>query len=115
MILVMFMEKYLTIRSVFSKASDVPITIERLNASTYVYVTLKKYGTKSVPVWMFNFLSFNGRLIVHLFRYEIFDFFVIEPEKPASNNRTLSKCRRVASMCICLSYNCSLPPAFILT
>lgn len=62
MILVMFIQTYTTIRSVFSKASDLPITIERLNATTYVYPTIKKYSGRFSPVWMFNFLSFNGKL-----------------------------------------------------
>lgn len=87
MILVMFMEKYLTIRSVFSKASDLPITIERVNATTYVYSTVKKYGSKSVPVWMFNFLSFNGKLIVCLLPH-CFDVSYVDPDKPPSSNRS---------------------------
>ncbi len=60
MILVMYIEKYLTIRSVFSKASELPISLERLNASTYVYPTVKR-SNKSAPVWLFNFLTFNGK------------------------------------------------------
>lgn len=61
MILVMFIQTYTTIRSVFSKASDLPITIERLNSTTYVYATVKKYSGKIPPIWMFNFLSFSGK------------------------------------------------------
>jgi len=77
MILVMFIQTYTTIRSVFSKASDLPITIERLNSTTYVYATVKKYSGRIPTVWMFNFLSFSGKLIIefslantsNLFRY----------------------------------------------
>ncbi|CAF4511395.1 unnamed protein product, partial [Rotaria sp. Silwood1] len=55
----MFVRTYSTIRSVFSKASDLPIILERLNATTYVYATLKK-NAKNIPsYWMFNFLYFT--------------------------------------------------------
>ena len=102
MILVMFMEKYLTIRSVFSKASDLPITIERLNATTYVYSTVKKYGSKSVPVWMFNFLSFNGKSIVCLPHDCSYSFYV-DPDKPATGNRTGGKWKKtIVYVCACL-------------
>lgn len=58
----MFIQTYTTIRSIFSKASDLPITIERLNATTYVYATVKKSSRRVTPTWMFNFLSFRGKL-----------------------------------------------------
>jgi hypothetical protein len=64
MILVMFIEKYTTIRSVFLKASDLPISIERLNSTTYVYATVKKYPGTVSAIWMFNFLSFAGKLMI---------------------------------------------------
>ncbi|CAF3690181.1 unnamed protein product, partial [Adineta steineri] len=61
MILIMYAQASVTIRSVFSKASDLPITLERLNATTYVYATIKRHSTKSRPYWMFNFLYFIGK------------------------------------------------------
>ena len=61
MILVMYAQNRATIRSVFSKASDLPITLERLNSTTYVYATVKKHSTKTKPDWMFNFLYFTGK------------------------------------------------------
>jgi hypothetical protein len=72
MILIMFVEKYTTIRSVFSKASDLPITIERLNSSTYIYATVKKNSGKTSSIWMFNFLYFTGNLIDFAFRISLF-------------------------------------------
>ena len=60
MILVMYVQNRATIRSVFSKASDLPITLERLNSTTYVYATVRKYAAKTKPFWMFNFLYFSG-------------------------------------------------------
>lgn len=60
MILIMYTQESATIRSVFSKASDLPITLERLNATTYVYATINKNVKKLQPVWMFNFLYFTG-------------------------------------------------------
>ncbi len=63
MILVMFEQTLTTIRSVFSKASDLPITLERLNSTTYVYATIRKNSGKTVSHWMFNFLYFTGNLI----------------------------------------------------
>ena len=63
MILVMVAQSYKTIRSIFSKASDLPITIERLNSTTYVYATVKKYSTKGPSTWMFNYLYFTGKSI----------------------------------------------------
>jgi hypothetical protein len=64
MILIMFIQTYKTIRSVFSKASDLSITVERLNSSTYVYATVKTYPGKLPSIWMFNFLSFAGKSII---------------------------------------------------
>ncbi|CAF4009972.1 unnamed protein product, partial [Rotaria sp. Silwood2] len=69
MVLVMFVQTYSTIRSVFSKASDLPITLERLNATTYVYATMKRNARNIPSYWMFNFLYFTGnspRLSVNL-------------------------------------------------
>lgn len=62
MILVMFVQTHSTIRSVFSKASDLPITLERLNSTTYVYATIRKQSGK-ISQWMFNFLYFTGNFI----------------------------------------------------
>ncbi|CAF3855246.1 unnamed protein product, partial [Rotaria sordida] len=59
MVLIMFVQTYTTIRSVFSKASDLPITLERLNATTYVYATIKKSAKNLLSYWMFNFLYFT--------------------------------------------------------
>lgn len=59
MILVMFITRYTTIRSIFSKASDLPITFERLNATTYIYATVKK-SSRGISQWMFNFIYFTG-------------------------------------------------------
>ncbi len=56
----MFVQTRATIRSVFSKASDLPITLERLNSTTYVYTTMKKNSGKSTSYWAFNFLYFTG-------------------------------------------------------
>ena len=61
MILVMFVKTFSTIRSVFSKASDLPITLERLNSTTYVYATIKTNAKKLPSYWMFNFLYFTGK------------------------------------------------------
>lgn len=61
MILIMYTQESVTIRSVFSKASDLPITLERLNATTYVYATVNKNAKKTQPHWMFNFLYFTGK------------------------------------------------------
>jgi hypothetical protein len=61
MILIMYTQESATIRSVFSKASDLPIALERLNATTYVYATINKNARKAQPFWMFNFLYFTGR------------------------------------------------------
>ncbi|UJR30617.1 hypothetical protein I4U23_018142 [Adineta vaga] len=58
-ILIMYTQESVTIRSVFSKASDLPITLERLNATTYVYATINQKSKKSQPYWMFNFLYFT--------------------------------------------------------
>ncbi|CAF4767381.1 unnamed protein product, partial [Rotaria sp. Silwood1] len=69
MILIMYVEKYTTIRSVLPKTSDLPITIERLNSTTYVYVTVKENSGKIPTTWTFNFLSF------------------IDPEKPVVYTR----------------------------
>jgi hypothetical protein len=64
MILIMFVQTRSTIRSVFSIASDLPITLERLNSTTYVYPTIRKQSSgKNVSQWMFNFLYFTGNLI----------------------------------------------------
>jgi hypothetical protein len=63
MILVMFVQTSVTIRSVFSKASDLPITLERLNSTTYVYTTIKKNSGKMPSYWMFNFLYFSGNFL----------------------------------------------------
>ncbi|CAF1411602.1 unnamed protein product, partial [Adineta ricciae] len=59
MILIMYTQESATIRSVFSKASDLPITLERINATTYVYATINKNAKKTQPYWMFNFLYFT--------------------------------------------------------
>ncbi|CAF0791059.1 unnamed protein product [Rotaria sp. Silwood1] len=67
MILIMYVEKYTTIRSVLPKTSDLPITIERLNSTTYVYVTVKENSGKIPTTWTFNFLSFIGKLIMSVF------------------------------------------------
>ncbi len=67
MILVMFVRTRTTIRSVFSKASDLPLTLERLNSTTYVYATIKKSSGKMTSHWMFNFLYFTGNLISFFF------------------------------------------------
>ncbi len=67
MILIMSVQNSLTIRSVFSKASDLPITLERLNSTTYVYVTMKRNPGKMPSYWMFNFLYFSGNLIRLIF------------------------------------------------
>ena len=61
MILIMYVQTYATIRSVFSKASDLPITLERLNSTTYVYVTMKKQPGNQPSYWMFNFLYFTSK------------------------------------------------------
>ena len=61
MILIMYVQNRATIRSVFSKASDLPITLERLNSTTYVYATVRKHGIRTKPFWMFNFLYFTGK------------------------------------------------------
>ena len=61
MILVMYVQNRATIRSVFSKASDLPITLERLNSTTYVYGTIRRQTAKSASYWMFNFLYFTGK------------------------------------------------------
>jgi hypothetical protein len=63
MILVMLAQSYKTIRSIFSKASDLPITIERLNSTTYVYATVKKSSGKIPSTWMFNILYFTGKFV----------------------------------------------------
>ena len=62
MILIMYVQTYATIRSVFSKASDLPITLERLNSTTYVYVTMKKQPGNQPSYWMFNFLYFTSKV-----------------------------------------------------
>ncbi|CAF3870500.1 unnamed protein product [Rotaria magnacalcarata] len=59
MILVMSLKTFSTIRSVFSKASDLPITLERLNSTTYVYATIRANAKKLPSYWMFNFLYFT--------------------------------------------------------
>ncbi|CAM4885008.1 unnamed protein product [Rotaria socialis] len=59
MILVMFLKTFSTIRSVFSKASDLPITLERFNSTTYVYATIRTNAKKLPSYWMFNFLYFT--------------------------------------------------------
>jgi hypothetical protein len=61
MILIMYAQNRATIRSVFSKASDLPITLERLNSTTYVYATIRKQSTKMASHWMFNFLYFTSK------------------------------------------------------
>ncbi len=63
MILVMSIQTYKTIRSIFSKASDLPVIMERLNSTTYVYATVKKSSGRISPIWMFNFLYFTGKTI----------------------------------------------------
>ena len=63
MILVMFVQTYTTIRSLFSKPSDFPITFERLNSTTYAYATVKRSAGRASAIWMFNFLSFAGNLL----------------------------------------------------
>lgn len=71
MILVMYVQNRAKIRSVFSKASDLPITLERLNSTTYVYATVRKYAGKTMPHWMFNFLYFSGKIQVFLFELNL--------------------------------------------
>jgi hypothetical protein len=63
MILIMFVQTRSTIRSVFSIASDLPKTLERLNSTTYVYATIRKHSGKTGSHWMFNFLYFTGNSI----------------------------------------------------
>ena len=67
MILVMYLQTTAAIRSVFSKASDLPITLERLNSTTYVYATIKRQSARRPSYWMFNFLYFSGKSIRFLF------------------------------------------------
>ena len=62
MIFIMSVQTYKTIRSVFSKASDLPIIIERLNSTSYIYATKKHVPETPTSMWMFNFLSFQGEL-----------------------------------------------------
>jgi hypothetical protein len=61
MILIIYVQNSATIRSVFAKSSDLPITLERLNTTTYVYATIKKNTAKIPPDWMFNFLYFTRK------------------------------------------------------
>ncbi|CAF0863217.1 unnamed protein product [Adineta ricciae] len=58
MVLVMYMQTYTTIRSIFSRPSEYPITIERINSSTYIYPTVKKLPGKAPAKWLFNIFSF---------------------------------------------------------
>lgn len=67
MILVMYVQTRATIRSVFSKASDLPMTLERLNSTTYVYATVKRQLGKTTSYWMFNFLYFTGNYFLIIF------------------------------------------------
>ncbi|CAF3699066.1 unnamed protein product [Rotaria socialis] len=64
LIFIMSLQKYATIRSVSSKTSYLPITLERLNSTLYVYTTVRTDAEKKPSNWMFHFLSF------------------IDPEKP---------------------------------
>jgi hypothetical protein len=82
----MFIDTYTTIRSVFSKASDLPITIERLNSTTYVYATVKIYSGRISPIWMFNFLSFAGKSMIY-FSLENSSKFFLDIEKPTTSTR----------------------------
>lgn len=70
MILVMYVPTYTTIRSIFSKPSDLPITMERINATTYAYATMKRTYGKNSSMWMFNFLSFSGKSLRVTFSFQ---------------------------------------------
>jgi hypothetical protein len=85
MILVMLAQTYKTIRSIFSKASDLPITIERLNSTTYVYATVKKYSAKGPSIWMFNFLYFTGKLIYISIQNKF--YCLLDPERSVVTSR----------------------------
>ncbi|UJR15969.1 hypothetical protein I4U23_002888 [Adineta vaga] len=58
MVLVMYMQSYTTIRSIFLRPSDFPITMERINSSSYIYATVKKQSGKIPAKWLFNIFSF---------------------------------------------------------
>ncbi|CAF3583619.1 unnamed protein product [Didymodactylos carnosus] len=70
MILVMNIKTYTTIRNVFSKSSELPISIERLNTTTFIYATIKKI-TRTRSVWMFNLLEFNDSRQQQLLPFDI--------------------------------------------
>ncbi|CAF1343365.1 unnamed protein product [Rotaria magnacalcarata] len=69
LIFIMSLQNYATIRSVSSKTSSLPITIEKLNSTTYVYTTVRMNAEKKPSNWIFHFLSF------------------IDPEKPVSTSQ----------------------------
>jgi len=56
----MYVQENVTIRSVFSKSSDLPVILERLNATTYAYTTITKHASNPNPPWIFNILFFTG-------------------------------------------------------
>lgn len=66
MILIMSMQKYTTIRGISLKTSSLPITIEKMNATTLVYATVKVDPNKGPSMWMFHFLTFLGNMKIIL-------------------------------------------------
>jgi hypothetical protein len=83
----MFVQTYSTIQTIFTRPSDMPITLERLNATTYADATMKKSLFGQPTGWMFNFLSFLGKSVVmSLF---LSACFRLDPEKATPTATTL--------------------------
>ena len=83
----MFVQTYSTIRTIFTRPSNMPITIERLNATTYTYAAVKKSLSVQPTVWMFSFLSFLGKSVVMFLLLSA--CFRLDPEKPTPTTITL--------------------------
>ena len=63
----MYVQGYAPIRTVFSKPSDLPITLERLNSTTYVYATINRQSKKLTPQWMLSFVYFTSNYCSQFF------------------------------------------------